>query len=133
MLDLRDNRGGLVSEAQLVVSMFVAHGVIVPARRSQPTQTIGATGSPIAPAIPLAVLVNQDTASTAEIVTGALQDHHRAVVVGTRTYGKGVFQELRPLSNGGALDITVGQYYLPNGENLGGGGLCGAAAGSRRT
>ncbi len=104
--------------------MFIAHGVIVTTRgRTQPTQTIDATGHPIAPTIPMAVLVNADTASAAEIVSGALQDHHRAVIVGTRTYGKGVFQEIRPLSNGGALDITVGQYFLPNGKNLGAGGL----------
>jgi len=124
VLDLRDNGGGLVTEAQLVASMFIAHGVIVTTRgRTQPTQTIDATGHPIIPNMPMAVLVNADTASAAEIVTGALQDHHRAVIVGTRTYGKGVFQEIRPLSNGGALDITVGQYYLPNGKNLGAGGL----------
>jgi carboxyl-terminal processing protease len=124
VLDLRDNGGGLVTEAQLVASMFIAHGVIVTTRgRTQPTQTIDATGHPIAPTIPMAVLVNADTASAAEIVSGALQDHHRAVIVGTRTYGKGVFQEIRPLSNGGALDITVGQYFLPNGKNLGAGGL----------
>ena len=124
VLDLRDNGGGMVTEAQLVASMFIAHGVIVTTRgRTQPTQTIDATGHPIAPSIPMAVLVNADTASAAEIVSGALQDHHRAVIVGTRTYGKGVFQEIRPLSNGGALDITVGQYFLPNGKNLGAGGL----------
>jgi carboxyl-terminal processing protease len=124
VLDLRDNGGGLVTEAQLVASMFIAHGVIVTTRgRAEPTQTIGATGHPIAPSIPMAVLVNGDTASAAEIVAGALQDHHRAVIVGTRTYGKGVFQEVRPLSNGGALDITAGQYFLPDGENLGAGGL----------
>jgi carboxyl-terminal processing protease len=124
VLDLRDNGGGLVTEAQLVASMFIAHGVIVTTRgRAEPTQTLYAIGKAIAPTLPMAVLVNGDTASAAEIVTGALQDHHRAVVVGTHTYGKGVFQELRELSNGGAIDITVGQYYLPDGENLGAGGL----------
>jgi carboxyl-terminal processing protease len=124
VLDLRDNGGGLVTEAQLVVSMFLRRGVIVTTRgRNQPTETIRATGDPIAPKIPLAVLVNGNTASAAEIATGALQDHHRAVIVGTRTYGKGVFQEIQPLSNGGAVIVTVGQYYLPNGTNLGAGGL----------
>jgi carboxyl-terminal processing protease len=124
VLDLRDNGGGLVTEAQLVVSMFLARGTIVTTRgRTQPSVTISATGDPIAPTLPMAVLVNGNSASAAEIVTGALQDHHRAVIVGTRTYGKGVFQEIRPLSNGGALDITVGQYFLPNGKNLGASGL----------
>ena len=124
VLDLRDNGGGLVTEAQLVVSMFLRHGVIVTTRgRNQPRETIRATGDPIAPKIPLAVLVNANTASAAEIATGALQDHRRAVIIGTRTYGKGVFQEIRPLSNGGAIVVTVGQYYLPNGTNLGAGGL----------
>jgi carboxyl-terminal processing protease len=124
VLDLRDNGGGLVAEAQLIASMFIAHGVIVTTRaRAEATQVITATGDPIAPTIPMAVLVNGDTASSAEIVTGALQDHHRAVVVGTHTYGKGVFQEIQPLSNGGAITITVGEYFLPDGQNLGAGGL----------
>ena len=64
------------------------------------------------------MLVNENTASASEIVTGALQDRHRATVVGTHTFGKGVFQEIEPLENGGALDLTVGRYYLPNGEPL---------------
>jgi carboxyl-terminal processing protease len=69
------------------------------------------------------VLVDHNTASSSEIVTAALQDHRRATVVGTHTFGKGVFQEEEPLSNGGALDITVGEYFTPNGRNLGGGGV----------
>jgi carboxyl-terminal processing protease len=68
-------------------------------------------------------LVDGNTASAAEIVAGALQDHRRATVVGTHTFGKGVFQEEEPLANGGALDITVGEYFTPNGHNLGGGGV----------
>ena len=71
----------------------------------------------------MVVLVDHGTASAAEIVTGALQDRGRAKVVGTHTYGKGVFQEIQPLPNGGALDITVGEYFTPNGHNLGGGGV----------
>ena len=62
------------------------------------------------------------TASSAEIVTAALRDHGRAKVVGTRTHGKGVFQLTLPLSNGGALDISIGQFFTPDGRNLGGGG-----------
>jgi carboxyl-terminal processing protease len=65
------------------------------------------------------VLVDRGSASASEIVTGALRDTKRATVVGTRTFGKGVFQEVVPLSNGGVLDITVGEYFLPSGENIG--------------
>jgi carboxyl-terminal processing protease len=82
-----------------------------------------ATGGAIAPTIPMVVLVDSGTASASEIVTAALQDHHRATVVGTHTFGKGVFQQEEPLSNGGALEITVGEYFTPSGRNLGGGGV----------
>ena len=124
MLDLRHNGGGLVEEARLVASIFLADGPIVTTRgRTQPTITLTAAGDAISPAIPVVVLVDRGTASAAEIVAGALQDRHRATIVGTHTFGKGVFQEVRPLSNGGALDITVGEYFLPSGRNLGGGGI----------
>jgi carboxyl-terminal processing protease len=124
VLDLRANGGGLVEEARLVASIFIAKGTIVSTRgRTQPSETILATGHPIAPSIPVVVLVDHNTASASEIVTAALQDHHRATVLGTHTFGKGVFQEEEPLSNGGALDITVGEYFTPNGRNLGGGGV----------
>ena len=69
------------------------------------------------------MLVDEGSASASEIVTGALQDRKRAKVVGTRTFGKGVFQEIERLPNGGALDITVGEYFTPSGRNLGGGGV----------
>jgi carboxyl-terminal processing protease len=124
VLDLRANGGGLVSEAQLVASIFIAKGAIVSTRgRSQPSQTLTATGGAISSSIALVVLVDSNTASAAEIVTAALQDHRRATVVGTHTFGKGVFQEQQPLSNGGALEITVGEYFTPDGRNLGGGGV----------
>ena len=124
VLDLRSNGGGLVSEAQLIASVFIAKGTIVSTRgRTQPNQTLYATGDPIAASVPVVVLVDHNTASAAEIVTAALQDHRRATVVGTHTFGKGVFQEEQALSNGGALDITVGEYFTPNGRNLGGGGV----------
>jgi carboxyl-terminal processing protease len=124
VFDLRANGGGLVEEARLIASLFIAHGTIVSTRgRTQPSETITATGDPLAPTIPMVVLVDHNTASSSEITTAALQDHHRAVVVGTHTFGKGVFQEEEPLSNGGALDITVGEYFTPNGRNLGGGGV----------
>jgi carboxyl-terminal processing protease len=124
ILDLRENGGGLLTEAVNVASIFIADGTIVTTRgRSQPTQVYLAKRNAIAPKLPMVVLVDHDTASSAEIVTGALKDHGRAEVVGTRTYGKGVFQEIMPMPGGGALDITVGEYFTPNGQNLGGGGV----------
>jgi carboxyl-terminal processing protease len=123
VLDLRGNPGGLVTEAQLVASEFLKDGKIVTTKgRSVPARTLSATGDPVAPNTPLVVLVDRGSASAAEIVAGALQDRHRAKLVGTRTFGKGVFQEVIELSNGGALDITAGQYFTPSGRNLGGPG-----------
>jgi carboxyl-terminal processing protease len=124
VLDLRGNGGGLLDEAVAVASIFIPDGTIVStAGRVQPRHVYTASGDPVKPAVPLVVLVDRGTASAAEIVTGALRDRHRARVVGTRTFGKGVFQEVRNLPNGGALDLTVGQYFLPNGENIGGKGV----------
>jgi carboxyl-terminal processing protease len=124
VFDLRANGGGLVEEARLIASIFIQHGTIVSTRgRSQPSETLTAEGDAVKPQFPMTVLVDANTASASEIVTAALQDHHRATVVGTHTFGKGVFQEEEPLSNGGALDITVGEYFTPNGRNLGGGGV----------
>lgn len=124
VFDLRADGGGLVSEARLIASIFVPSGTIVTTRgRSQPTIVLTAAGGAIPTRVPVVVLVDHNTASASEIVTAALQDHHRATVVGTHTYGKGVFQELEPLSSGGAIKITVGEYYTPNGRNLGGGGV----------
>jgi carboxyl-terminal processing protease len=124
ILDLRENGGGLLEEAVNVASIFIPDGTIVSTDgRTQPRQVYLAKGDAISTKIPLVVLVDHGTASAAEIVTGALQDRHRAVVVGTHTYGKGVFQEIEPLPNGGALDFTVGEYFTPSGRNLGGGGV----------
>jgi len=124
ILDLRDNPGGLLNEAVNVASIFIPDGTIVStAGRAQPRQVYVAKGGAIPTSIPMVVLVNRGTASAAEIVTGALHDRGRAKVVGTHTYGKGVFQEIEPLPNGGALDFTVGEYFTPSGHNLGGGGV----------
>jgi len=123
VLDLRANPGGIVDEAQLVASAFLEEGEIVTTRgRSVPEQVYRATGQPVSPDTPLVVLVDRSSASASEIVAGALQDRDRAKLVGTRTFGKGVFQSVVELDNGGALDITVGQYFLPSGRNLGGKG-----------
>jgi carboxyl-terminal processing protease len=105
-------------------SVFVKDGTVVSTDgRARPKHVFKATGGAIDGKIPVVVLVNRESASASEIVTGALQDRHRAEVVGTRTFGKGVFQEIEPLRNGGALDITVGEYFLPSGRNIGGGGV----------
>lgn len=123
ILDLRGNGGGLISEAINVASIFISHGEIMSAvERGQPRRVYTARDDAIAPRIPMVVLVDEGTASSAEIVTAALQDNHRAQVVGTETYGKGVFQVTERLVNGGAIDLTVGKYFTPNGQNLGGGG-----------
>jgi len=123
VLDLRNNGGGLVSEAQLVASAFIAEGPIVTTRgRSVPTQTLSATGDPIAADLPVVVLVNENSASASEIVTGALQDRRDATVVGEETFGKGVFQRVIELPNGGALDLTAGVYLTPDGRRIGGAG-----------
>jgi len=124
VLDLRDNGGGLLNEAVLTSSIFVGDGTIVSTKGlHRPRRVFEAEGMPIDKGIPVAVLVNENSASASEIVTGALQDRGRAEVVGERTFGKGVFQEIRRLSNGGALDITVGEYFTPDGRNLGGKGI----------
>ena len=116
VLDLRNNGGGLLNEAVLVSSIFVDDGTIVSTRgRKRPRRVFEATGDAIDSDVPVVVLVNGESASASEIVAGALQDRDRAEVVGTRTFGKGVFQEVRRLSNGGALDITVGEYFTPEG------------------
>jgi carboxyl-terminal processing protease len=124
VLDLRGNGGGLLQEGRLVASIFVQKGLIVSTNgRSSPEQKLYAAGGAISPKIPVVVLVDGGTASASEIVTGALRDHDRATVVGTKTFGKGVFQQIEPLSNGGVLDLTVGRFFLPDGENLGGHGI----------
>jgi carboxyl-terminal processing protease len=124
VLDLRGNGGGLLQEAVLVGSVFIEDGLIVSTKgRTKPEQKYDAVGGAIAEDVPVVVLVDRGTASAAEIVSGAIKDRKRGTVVGTRTFGKGVFQEVQPLSNGGLLDITVGQYFLPNGENIGNKGV----------
>jgi carboxyl-terminal processing protease len=124
ILDLQDNGGGLVTDAVESASLFIRSGTIVTTRgRNQPTTVYNAVGGTIAPTIPLAVLVNRDTASAAEILTAALQQRRAAQVIGTRTYGKGVFQESQEVAGGGILKITVGEFFTPNGTNLGGAGV----------
>jgi carboxyl-terminal processing protease len=124
VLDLRGNGGGLLSEAVLVSSIFIEDGEIVSVRgRSRPERSENAQGDAIDEDVPVVVLVDGGSASASEIVTGALRDTGRATVVGTKTFGKGLVQEVEPLSNGGYLDLTVANYYLPSGKTIGKGGL----------
>jgi carboxyl-terminal processing protease len=119
VLDLRGNGGGLLQEAVLVSSVFIEDGKIVSVRgRERPERTENAQGDAIDEDIPLVVLVDGGSASASEIVTGALRDRDRATVVGTNTFGKGLVQEVEPLSNGGYLDLTVANYYLPGGKTI---------------
>jgi carboxyl-terminal processing protease len=124
VLDLRGNGGGLLVEAVLVSSLFIEDGEIVSVRgRSRAERTHEASGDAIDEAIPVVALVDGGSASASEIVTGALRDHQRATVVGTRTFGKGLVQEVEQLSNGGVLDLTVANYYLPSGKTIGQDGI----------
>jgi carboxyl-terminal processing protease len=125
LLDLRGNPGGSLDEGVFVASLFLEKGkpVVSTRGRTQPEREFEATGDPIDPDVPVAVLVDGNSASASEIVTGALRDNERATVVGQETFGKGVFQTLDPLPNDGLLKLTVGSYYLPDGENLAGDGI----------
>lgn len=116
VLDLRFNPGGTVEDAVLIADQFLKEGTIVEIRgRKYPTQVFSAKAGQPFESIPLAVLINQESASASEIVAGALKDHNRAVVVGTRSFGKGSVQNPVPI-NGGTLKITVAYYYLPSGR-----------------
>jgi carboxyl-terminal processing protease len=124
VLDLRGNGGGLLNEGVLVASTFIEDGRIVSVRgRARPERVENAQGDAIDEDIPVVVLVDGGSASASEIVTGALRDRGRATVVGTHTFGKGLVQEVQRLSNGGYLDLTVANYYLPGGKTISKGGL----------
>jgi carboxyl-terminal processing protease len=117
ILDLRFNPGGQLDQAIKVVNLFVKSGVIVTTRgRNRPEKVERATGEGTLPDFPMIVLVNDYSASAAEIVSGSLKDNHRALVIGQRTYGKGSVQERIPLDEGGELKLTVAYYYLPSGR-----------------
>jgi carboxyl-terminal processing protease len=119
VLDLRGNGGGLLDEAVLSASVFLPKGevVVTTSSRTQGHAVFRTVGGNL-PAVPVVVLIDRNTASAAEILTAALADDAGAKVVGTRSYGKGVFQQEIGLSNGGALKLTVGEYFTPDGVNL---------------
>ena len=116
LLDLRGNGGGLLDEAVLSASVFLRKGqrVVSTKSRTEGDTDYDALGDPVARE-PIVVLVDHHTASAAEILTAALAEHHLATVVGTRTFGKGTFQQALDLPNGGALDLTIGRFFTANG------------------
>jgi carboxyl-terminal processing protease len=123
VLDLRGNPGGLLDEAVEVASAFLDGGPVVSyERRGSGVQTLDAIGTGDT-VTPVAVLVDGGTASAAEVVAAALQDRNRAVVVGSRTFGKGSVQEPSTLSDGSALELTVGKYRTPAGRMIDGVGV----------
>jgi carboxyl-terminal processing protease len=123
ILDLRDNPGGLIDEAVNVAGLFLDGGVVVSyERRGEDTRVLEASPGSETHA-PLVVLVNSQTTSSAEVVAGALQDRNRAVIVGSRTYGKGSVQESLTMSDGSSIQITVGKYPTPTGRYLDGVGV----------
>ncbi len=119
VLDLRANGGGLLEEAVLAASVFLPKDevVVTTDSRTQGHAVYKTVGDNL-PRVPLVVLIDRNTASAAEILTAALADNAGAKVVGTRSYGKGVFQQELNLSNGGALKLTIGEYFTPEGVNL---------------
>ncbi len=119
VLDLRGNGGGLLEEAVLTASVFLLEGevVVTTDSRTQGEAVYETLGGNL-PAVPIVVLIDRNTASAAEILAAALADNAGAEVVGTRSFGKGVFQQEIDLSNGGALKLTIGEYFTPDGVNL---------------
>ena len=119
VLDLRSNGGGLMNEAVNIVSLFVPKGSVVVTSKGRVAgaeQVYKTTTDPIDLEIPIIVLVDSGSASASEIVSGALQDLDRATIIGTRTYGKGLVQSIRPLPYDGQLKVTTAKYYTPSGR-----------------
>jgi carboxyl-terminal processing protease len=118
VLDLRQNPGGLLDQAVAVASLFLDHGIVVSlVSRHEPRAVFRAVGG-VATRLPLVVLVDHLSASSSEIVAAALRDHHRAAVVGERTYGKALVQSIDPLGGGAALELTIARYYTPSGQDI---------------
>jgi carboxyl-terminal processing protease len=120
ILDLRNNPGGLLDQAVAVSDAFLDKGEIVSTRgrRSDDAQRYNARPGDVVTGLPVAVLINGGSASASEIVAGALQDHHRAVLIGTRSFGKGSVQTIIPLAGHGAMRLTTARYYTPSGRSI---------------
>ncbi|MDA5092765.1 S41 family peptidase [Aliiroseovarius sp. KMU-50] len=120
VLDLRNNPGGLLDQAISVSDAFLESGEIVSTRGRNPgeSERVNAKAGDLAEGKPLVVLINGGSASASEIVAGALQDHHRAIVVGTKSFGKGSVQTVMPLPSDGAMRLTTARYYTPSGRSI---------------
>ena len=119
VLDLRGNGGGLMGEAIKIVSLFVPKGtLVVSARGNDPalSQEYYTQSEPIDTKLPIIVLIDSGSASASEIVAGAIQDHDRGIIMGTRSYGKGLVQSIKPLAYNGQMKITTSKYYTPSGR-----------------
>ena len=120
VLDLRNNPGGLLMQAVDVSDAFLTEGEIVSTRGRNPqdNERFNATEGDLTNGKPVVVLINGGSASASEIVAGALQDHHRAIVVGTKSFGKGSVQTIIPVRGEGAMRLTTSRYYTPSGRSI---------------
>lgn len=119
VLDLRGNGGGLMGEAIKIVSLFVPKGTLVVSARGNDaalSQEYHTQGEPIDTELPIVVLIDSGSASASEIVAGAIQDHDRGIIIGTRSYGKGLVQSIKPLAYNGQMKVTTSKYYTPSGR-----------------
>lgn len=120
ILDLRNNPGGLLDQAVAVSDIFMEQGEIVSTRGRRPEETkrVNATEGDLTNGAPLVVLINEGSASASEIVAGALQDHHRAIIMGMKSFGKGSVQTIMALPGNGAMRLTTARYYTPSGRSI---------------
>jgi carboxyl-terminal processing protease len=120
VLDLRNNPGGLLSEAISVTDMFLSKGEIVSTRGriENDGERYNATSGDLAEGKPIVLIINGGSASASEIVAGALQDHNRAIVMGTKSFGKGSVQSILPIGKEGAIRLTTARYYTPSGRSI---------------
>ncbi|HET7377418.1 MAG TPA: S41 family peptidase, partial [Anaerolineae bacterium] len=123
IVDLRDNGGGLFNAAIDVAGQFVTGTIVIEAHRDKTETEFAPKSAGIALELPLVVLVNQNTASAAEIFAGAIQDKQRGLLIGDQTYGKGSVQNILPLSDGSSLHVTVAEWLTPNRRQINGKGL----------